>query len=390
MTTWDVAVIGAGVAGSATATLLAQAGLQVILLDKGTWPRHKVCGEFLSPEGADVLKRLGVWKSIAVHRPPAVQNFMLTAGAHQTRRHLPVPGWGVSRWGLDHTLWEHTQAVGVTAWARSTVTQVSGRLGKGFTLTLQRSGTQETNIRARAVICAAGRLWRSGVESGTERLRQRERFVGLKAYFHGVSPDTGIELHVIQEGYCGLMRVTDDLANLCCWVRAEALRRAGGTPMKFLATAMRQSAHLRQRMAEAEKIDMPWTTVGYAYRRLPIPVVDTVWHVGDSAAMVAPLTGDGMGMGLRSAELAATWLGAACRQELSWQEATDVYYHRWQQAFGPRLRWGKHLEAILLRPRLAALACMALNLMPPLVDAIYRRTRDIDPSATHVGELSSL
>src|SRR5687768_13501038 len=107
MTTWDVAVIGAGVAGSATATLLAQAGLRVILLDKGAWPRQKVCGEFLSPEGADILKRLGAWQSIEAHSPPKVQSFVLTAGRHQARRNLPVPGWGVSRWVLDRTLWEH-------------------------------------------------------------------------------------------------------------------------------------------------------------------------------------------------------------------------------------------------------------------------------------------
>jgi menaquinone-9 beta-reductase len=157
-----------------------------------------------------------------------------------------------------------------------------------------------------------------------------------------------------------------------------------------LATAMRQNAHLRRRLAAAERIDTPWTTVSYIYPHLPIPVINSVWHVGDSAAMVAPLTGDGMGMGLHAAELAAPLLAAACRRELSWQEATSAYCHRWQEAFGPRLRWGKRLEMVLLRPRLAALGCMALNLMPGLVDSLYRRTRDIDPGATHVGELTSL
>jgi flavin-dependent dehydrogenase len=59
MTAWDIAIIGGGVAGSTAAALLAQHGLQVILIEKGTFPRQKVCGEFLSPEGADVLSRLG-------------------------------------------------------------------------------------------------------------------------------------------------------------------------------------------------------------------------------------------------------------------------------------------------------------------------------------------
>jgi 2-polyprenyl-6-methoxyphenol hydroxylase-like FAD-dependent oxidoreductase len=64
---------------------------------------------------------------------------------------------------------------------------------------------------------------------------------------------------------------------------------------------MHQNAHLRQRLADGEPMDTPWTTVSYTYRRLPVPVVEGVWYVGDSAAMVAPLTGDGMGMGLRAA-----------------------------------------------------------------------------------------
>jgi flavin-dependent dehydrogenase len=102
--------------------------------------------------------------------------------------------------------------------------------------------------------------------------------------------------------------------------------------------------------------------------------------------MVAPLTGDGMGMGLRSAELAATILQAAFRQELTWEQAAAEYDRRWRQAFLPRLRWGRRLEALLLRPRLAGLACLALNLAPWLVDAIYRRTRDITPVVEDVGE----
>jgi flavin-dependent dehydrogenase len=375
------------VAGSATATLLAQAGLQVILLDKGTWPRHKVCGEFLSPEGADVLKRLGAWRDIEGHNPPNVQSFVLTAGGHQSRRNLPTPGWGVSRWILDRTLWEHAQSAGVTTWARRAVTHVSGRLGDGFRLTLRDCHNRERTIRARAVVCAAGRLWRSGLEGDAPR--QGQQFVGLKAHFRGVPLDTSIELHVIREGYCGLVQVTDGLANVCCWVRAEALRRAGANPEKFLAAAMHQNVHLRQRLADGEPMDTPWTTVSYTYRRLPVPVVEGVWYVGDSAAMVAPLTGDGMGMGLRAAELAATWLKAAFRQEVSGQKATDGYSQHWRQAFLPRLRWGKCLETILLRPRLAALACESLNLVPSLFDSLYRRTRDIDPGARRVGELSS-
>ncbi|MGH8055832.1 MAG: NAD(P)/FAD-dependent oxidoreductase, partial [Candidatus Entotheonellia bacterium] len=64
MVPWDVAVIGGGVAGSVVGALLAQGGLRVVLLEKGTFPREKVCGEFLSPDGVDLLRRLGVWSQL--------------------------------------------------------------------------------------------------------------------------------------------------------------------------------------------------------------------------------------------------------------------------------------------------------------------------------------
>jgi flavin-dependent dehydrogenase len=120
-----------------------------------------------------------------------------------------------------------------------------------------------------------------------------------------------------------------------------------------------------------------WTTTSFTYGRTVAPVVSGIWNIGDCAAMAAPLTGDGMGMGLRSAELAATMMLEAFRQELPWSLATAEYRRRWHEEFRPRLRWGRGLEAILLRPRLAWLACVALHEVPRLMPQLYRRTRQL-------------
>jgi hypothetical protein len=84
-----------------------------------------------------------------------------------------------------------------------------------------------------------------------------------------------------------------------------------------------------------------------------------------------------MGMGLRAAELAATMIQAVFRQEDSWDQATVRYARRWQREFLPRLRWGRCLEAALIQPRLAALACVTLHCMPSLMDRIYCCTRHL-------------
>jgi flavin-dependent dehydrogenase len=213
-------------------------------------------------------------------------------------------------------------------------------------------------------------------------------FIGLKAHFQGVPLDGHVELHTIRHGYCGLVEVTGEVSNLCCWVEARGFRRAGGTPPGFLASALRENPHLRSRLQKAERVGAQWTATSVADRRTVTPVDAGIWNIGDCAAMVAPLTGDGMGMGLRSAELAATIILMGFRRELSWDDASTEYARQWRREFLPRLRWGQLLEAILLQPRLASLACRAVSRMPSLADMLYHRTRQLTPTIDSPIEVS--
>jgi flavin-dependent dehydrogenase len=389
MIVWDIAVIGAGVAGSTAAALLAQRGLRVILIEKGSYPRQKVCGEFLSPEGVDVLGRIGVWPQIEAYHPPCIDAFTLTAGRRETRHALSSPGYGVSRWVLDHVLWEHAQRAGVTTQERSAVAQVTGDFQQGYCVTLQHTGPSSPPIRARAVLCAAGRQWQPHGQPRTQVDSARSRFVGFKAHFQGVPLDRHVELHTVRHGYCGMVEVTGGLTNVCCWMEAQALRRAGVIPQRFLSSTLAENSALRLRLQRAEPVGTSWTTTSFTYGRKVAPVASGIWNIGDCAAMVAPLTGDGMGMGLRAAELAATMMVAVLGQESPWDQATAEYARRWQREFLPRLRWGRGLEATLLQPRLASLACMALHRVPSLMDQIYRRTRQLFHVGHHLMEASS-
>jgi menaquinone-9 beta-reductase len=378
MTEWDVAVIGGGVAGSTAAALLAQRGLRVILIEKDSLPRQKVCGEFLSPEGADVLRRLGVWPRIEAHHPPRIHGFALTVGQRETRHTLPLPGWGVSRWVLDYALWEFAGHCGVATLEHCTVEQVTGDFQSGFSLALWQAG-QLTRLQARAVLCAAGRQWRPRRQPRSPHEGRRSRFVGLKAHFARVALGGHVELHTIRHGYCGMVEVTGGVANLCCWVESEALRCTGSTPHRFLAAALAENSCLRSRLQKAQPTGTSWTTTSFVYGKTIAPVAAGVWNIGDCATMVAPLTGDGMGMGLRSAELAATILRAVFWQECTWEQASTEYARCWQREFVPRLRWGRGLEAMLLHPRLALLACVALHCAPSFMDRVYLRTRQLFP-----------
>jgi menaquinone-9 beta-reductase len=381
MMVWDIAVIGGGVAGSTAAALLARQGLRVILLDKGVFPRHKVCGEFLSPEGVDVMQRLGVWPRVAAHHPPCIDSFTLTAGHRETRHKLPSPGWGLSRWDLDQILWEYAAHCGVSTRARCRVEQVTGDLQRGFSLSLRQAGQSSALLPARAVLCAAGPHWQSHRQPKMAYRDRRPRFVGIKAHFHGLPLDRHVELHTIRHGYCGLVEVTGGATNLCCWVEAEVLRRVGGKPQRLLASALEENSRLGLRMRKAQRIDPLWTATSVAGDRVAAPVTDAMWNIGDRAAIIAPLTGDGMGMGMRAAELAATTLLSVFHRELSWAQATAEYARRWRHEFQPRLRWGRILESVLLQPKLASLACVGLYCAPSLLRQVYHRTRQCLPES---------
>jgi flavin-dependent dehydrogenase len=377
MTAWDVVVIGGGVAGSTAAAWLARGGLRVLLVDKGTYPRQKVCGEFLSPEGAELLQRLGAWSQIVPHRPQPIHTFALSAGRREVRLRLPAPGWGIRRWTLDRLLWEHAQSAGVTAWSRTAVRQVSGDFARGFTLTVQAPRRPAHHVQARAVICAAGRHWRQAAPHPPRSGPRAGQYLGVKAHVHGVALDGRVELHSLRQGYCGLAEVDGGMTTVCCWVGTKAFRQAGGTPERLLATALQQSPHLRKRLRRAQRLVVPWTAVAYIPRSAPAPLVGGVWKVGDSVATIAPCTGDGMSLGMQAAERAAALLGAVFRNDLTWAEATVEYERSWRQEFLPRLAWGRRVDMVLRRPWLAGLACGVVGAMPSLADAIYRRTRNL-------------
>jgi flavin-dependent dehydrogenase len=380
MSTWDVAVVGAGIAGSAAAALLAGQGLRVVLCEKGHFPRQKVCGEFLSPEGASVLQRLGVWPVLTGHSPPRIHGVALSTKGGVTRRELPVPGWGLSRWLLDQTLWDYAGRLGVTRYDRCPVRRIEGGWPQGFALTLPSQGHRPNMLKARAVLVASGQQWRFPDEPRGSGHAVQPRFVGLKTYVRGLHLGGQVELHAIHRGYCGLVEVAGDVSNLCCWVAVGDFRRMGGNAAEFLTSARRQNPALGARLQVAEPLAMPWYTTSIADRKAAVPVAEGRWHIGDRAAMVAPLTGDGMGMALRTAELAATHLVRAFRGELPWADAPATYALGWRREFLPRLRWGRLLEGILLQPRLASVARQMLHWMPSLMDLLYHRTRRVSPN----------
>ena len=111
---YDVAIVGAGPAGSSMAAVLAQRGWHVLLVERDTFPRHKVCGEFISPEAQDTLHRLELYEEIATRKPLPLNGVKISSCHGRTlQRGLPGEAWGLSRYEFDAGLAKAAVALGV-------------------------------------------------------------------------------------------------------------------------------------------------------------------------------------------------------------------------------------------------------------------------------------
>lgn len=371
----DVAIVGGGLAGCSAAIHLAQQGLQVALFEAKSYPRHKVCGEVLSPECADLLDELGV--SNPIHRlQPAHMDTVFVTAPNGTSWETRLPGlaMGISRYALDHILAERAASLGVNVRTDTTVTGVQGSLTKSFRLTVRSLSGQDA-FSARAVIASHGR--RSTLDRAMNRafLRQPQPFIGLKAHYYGPPLPCRIELHTFHGGYCGLSEIEDGKTNACLLVR-EAVFRQAGDVAAFVAWMQRQNPRLGTWLANAGLATERWYSISQ------VPFVDKtivendVLMAGDAAGLIAPLAGNGMAMALQAGKLAAHYTGMYVKGYLSASDLRRRYAAAWKHEFQARLKLGRLLQAFMLRPSLLAFGLRLMNAVPSLGQYFIHHTRD--------------
>lgn len=407
---FDIAIIGAGLSGSCAATLAAQSGAKVVLLEGNPIGRHKVCGEFLSPESRSLLSRLGVLEPMLEGGAQTVTRVrILTSSRTSGAVSLPGAGLGFSRRALDTLLWGRALTLGVEARAQTRVSRLEPLEGGGFAL---EANGQE--ISARYVISATGRAakWsrdsdlseemRSAGNAGqtdvpvtqtmastTERLassasrrdaacrvwtkhpsiptrlaKSPARFLGLKTHFCGASvPDGEVRLFPFDGGYCGLVGIEGGIVNACLLVSYE--RSKGCAPDALWEDITRENRALARAVEGATPL-FEWVASGNVSFERAAPARDGILRAGDAAGYIHPLTGDGMAMALRSGELAAQAVTSALQTNASPLNAADAYARVWKREFGGRLWWASRFQPLFTDARVTGLAQTFFDRAPAL------------------------
>jgi flavin-dependent dehydrogenase len=356
---FDVAIVGAGPAGSAAAITAARSGARVVLLEAGDFPRHKVCGEFVSAESVDILRDLLRDVSDAARilsAAPVIDSVRFLLDRTFTAAPVSPPGLSITRYDLDYLLWQAAQHAGVCA--RSTC-DVRALEGNGpFDL-----DTSAGNVKASAVIVAAGRWsrFRSKIP-----VSAGPKWVGLKSHFREKTSGHSTDLYFFERGYCGVQLVSAGVVNACAMVRSD---RATSLEEVFALPPA-----LAERSREWEPLTEPVTTAPLIYRT-PEPVRDNMIFVGDAAAFIDPFVGDGISIALRSGRLAATELQPALMNSTSLTAAVANYKKKYEQQFVPLIAAASRIRPLLSWPKSAQFAVLEFLRLPGVMPYLIRRTR---------------
>jgi len=356
---FDLAVIGGGPAGACAAITAARFGARVALLEAGEFPRHKVCGEFVSAESLDVLRDLLVEVSGAARilsGAPTIDNVRFLLDHTFTAAPVSPPGLSIPRYDLDYLLWRAAQQAGVCVRSNCDVRTVEG--DGPFEL-----DTAAGRVKAAALIVAAGRWSRFrpkvSVPSGP-------KWLGLKAHFRERAPAHSTDLYFFEHGYCGVQAVAAGVVNACAMVRSDR-----ATSLKEVLAL---SPGLAERSREWEALTEPVSTAPLIYRT-PQPVRDSVIFVGDAAAFIDPFVGDGISIALRTGQLAATELRPVLTNCGPLPAAVANYQRKYEQQFVPLITAASRIRPLLSWPKPGQLAVLEFLRLPGLMPYLIRRTR---------------
>ena len=359
----DVVVVGAGLAGSGIAAALAQRGWDVLLVERDRFPRHKVCGEFLSPEAQHSLQTLGVLQDVAALAPvPLHAAAITTFGGKTIEMGLPADAWGLSRYALDARMAAAVERCGGEVWQGAAVTHITPAHGAHL-VQVRRSREhgrmQELSVQARAVIIACGRhssadLPPRNAAQGADK-RGWRNCLGLKIHYQNVRMEPRVELYLFPGGYVGINPVEDGRANVCLLITYAAFQAAGKSLPCVLELAATRHPAFADRLRGARVVaesECAVAPVDTQRRPLPWDTAAAAPCLGDTVAMIPPLAGDGMAMALRSAELCLAPADAYLHGSLALRGWEEEYGRAWRREFASRLRLGQSLQAALTTPGL--------------------------------------
>jgi len=325
--------------------LLRRRQVPVKLYEAGSYPRHRVCGEYLSGRALSVIESLALRSHFGRLGAVESQEVVVARGRSALSRHrLPQPALCLSRYEFDRFL--------------------AGEFSRS-------GGSLETHARA-STEPTEGRVLATGRQPATSE--KGWRWFGLKAHARGVSLEAGLEMHLSPRGYVGLCRIEDQQVNVCGLFRSRH-------PVPDLVTTWKKwlggetGSLLHRRLQQAEWNDSSFTSIA-ALSLSPRKSSDRDGLcLGDALTMIPPVTGNGMSMAIEGAALAADPLWEWSAGVGDWRSATEKVGRRLDQNFASRLRHARWLQHAMFDPFTQSVAWTLARMFPGFSSLLFRLTR---------------
>ena len=370
-TTYDLAIVGGGLAGLALSVQIVKRGYRVVLFEKENYPFHKVCGEYISLESWNFLQQLGVdLPSLNVSHIKRLQVSDISGVCFE--QPLPLGGFGISRYKLDHTLAEIAKQTGAIIHEQTRVNDIQ------FSNDHFSIESTKGNFKAKVVAGSFGK--RSNLDVKWKRpfivakKNKLNNYIGVKYHIRYNFPDDLIALHNFKNGYCGISKVEGDQYCLCYLTTAGNLQSSNNDIRKMEQNILSDNPHLKKIFNECEmlwKEPVVISQISFARKNL---VEDHVLMIGDAAGMITPLCGNGMSMAMHASKIAAEQILNFLEGTISRQTMEQEYAKKWNKLFANRLRTGRMLQRLFDIQWLTTLTVRLGRSFPSLIRSLIRQT----------------
>jgi flavin-dependent dehydrogenase len=352
MSDFDVIVGGGGPAGATAAAFCAQRGLRVALFEHARFPRHKVCGDVINPNCWPVLERLGVAGKIRALPHHEIDGALFaTMSTQAVTIPLRAATIAIRRSLFDAALLQHAQACGVQVFEGETV--------HGITADKHVVTSNGRHLAIKGIIGAEGRHSVTAQKAGLVRWRRGHNgHIAFQSHFrapHGL--DNRVQLHLFRGGYCGVVRVDTDRANLCIVTDPQGVRSGGNCEALFERTVW-QNPRFRDLGISPEPLES-LRSAHPLQAPMNVPARNGVFLTGDALRVMEPFTGQGIFFALRTAELASEALCSRSRPEVTYAAAVTALYRQ-------RGRTNEWLRRVMYRERAARMLIPIVQHAPRL------------------------
>jgi flavin-dependent dehydrogenase len=362
-----VVVLGGGLAGLTAAIHLSGKGIKVVLIEKNAYPKHKVCGEYISNEVISYLNWLSV--DLSELNPTQITKLdFTTSKGTLIQGKLPLGGFGISRFALDEFLYKKALEKGCIV-IQDTVDAVVFKENEFVISTLS-----NITFTSKIVIGAFGK--RSNLDQNLKRsfLKKKSHWLAIKAHYSCDYPNDLVGLHNFEGGYCGVSKVENDVLNVCYLASYDSFKKFKNIE-EYQNNIVVQNPHLKAILEKSKMLfDAPLTISQISFDK-KTTVENHILMIGDTAGLIHPLCGNGMAMAIHSAKLLSELLVDFFDNKIKTREELEKKYSiEWNLNFKKRLRIGRILTYILQKRLLFSILMNIMIKFPFLLAFIVKRT----------------